>query len=102
MLLNCEAPQLVKMPLPHPLPPLVKEEKNGYENYFTEALDAKTIIGQKRNSTTSTASTIPCDEVRIDDDDVVGYENKTTMSLLNRLGFIRRESRKMQKFGVSV
>lgn len=53
--------------------------------------------GGKRNSTTSTASTVRCEDVV----PAVGRK-QSSPTLLSRFGFIRRPSGQMEKYGVSV
>lgn len=76
--------------------------QNGYENYLEEeaavsrkvSMGSSVVMDQKRHSTTSTTSTIRCE-------DVLGKQQQPA-SLLSRFGFIRRQSGNMQKYGVSV
>lgn len=74
--------------------------QNGYENYLDDSRRPSSIVAgtvdQKRDSTTSTASTIRCEDV------VVLGKPPQSPSLLSRFGFIRRQSGNLQKFGVSV
>lgn len=67
--------------------------QNGYENFL--AVDGKVAHpgDMKRNSTTSTTSTIRCEDLAF---------GKRSPSLLSRFGFIRGQSGNMQKYGVSV
>lgn len=74
--------------------------QNGYENYLDDSRRPSSIVAgivdQKRDSTTSTASTVRCEDV------VVMGKPPQSPSLLSRFGFIRRQSGNLQKFGVSV
>lgn len=74
-----------------------RHTQNGYENYLdeTRVTPLAAVIGQKRNSTTSTASTIRCE-------DVVVAGKSSSPTLLSRFGFIRRQSGNMQNLRVSV
>lgn len=74
---------------------------HGYENYLDESRGSLIVSGdrssEKRGSTTSTASTVRCEE----EEEVV--DNKKSPSpMLSRFGFIRRQSGPVQKYGVSV
>lgn len=95
---KCEKDQRPQLTLK--VVPLAKVQQQGYENYFDESVETKASEvnygEQKRNSTTSTASTIPCEDA------LEQGGSEKTISLLNRFGFIRNQSRKVQKFGVSV